>query len=152
MTSKKKIICKGRPVILLPPTVGIERVTSMEKLGVTIQSNLSMKDHVDKLMTKSSNMIYAMNILRNHGMQERGVGNRSSTQNRLDYLMDHGLTHLMLQLPAIFIVHSLDGGTRHWIEDKRRSSIVANECAYKTTEDGNSFYRNVYTSADHIVV
>ena len=67
--TREMIICKGRPVILPPPTVGIERVTSMKKLGVTIQSNLSMKDHVDKLMTKSSNMIYAMNILRNHGMQ-----------------------------------------------------------------------------------
>ena len=71
MMTREMIICKRRPVILPPPTVGIERVTSMKKLGVTIQSNLSMKDHVDKLMAKSSNMIYAMNILRNHGMQGR---------------------------------------------------------------------------------
>ena len=68
---RKMVICEGRTVILPPPTVGIERVNSMKKLGFTIQSNLSMKDHIDKLMTKSSNMIYAMNILRNHGMQGR---------------------------------------------------------------------------------
>ena len=33
-----------------------------------MQSNLSMKEHVDALITAGGNMLYALNILKHHGM------------------------------------------------------------------------------------
>ena len=72
--TKEIIFNKGRIVGPLPPPIaGIERVTSMKKLGVTLQSNLSMKIHVEDLISKCSNLIYPMNILRQHGMTHDGL-------------------------------------------------------------------------------
>ena len=52
------------------PTPGITRVSSLKILGVTFQDNLSMQQHVDGLIVEASNMLYAMNILRSHGMPQ----------------------------------------------------------------------------------
>ena len=72
--TKEIILNKGRRVRPLPPPIaGIDRVTTMKKLGVTLQSNLSMKIHVEDLISKCSNMMYPMNILRQHGMAQDGL-------------------------------------------------------------------------------
>ena len=70
----KEIIFTKNKNIQLPSTIeGLERVGSLKKLGVVLQSKLSMRDHVDALITDCSNMWYAMKLLRNHGMQPEGL-------------------------------------------------------------------------------
>ena len=71
--TKEIIFIKSRNDILPDPTVGIERVTSLKLLGVTLQNKLSMKEHVDSLITKCTNLLYPMNILRAHGMNLDGL-------------------------------------------------------------------------------
>ena len=71
--TKEMIFIKGRSSQLPPTTEDIQRVSSMKKLGVTLQNNLSMKDHVDAVLAKCSNMIYALNILKHHGMRQQGL-------------------------------------------------------------------------------
>ena len=51
-----------------PPLDGITRVTTMNVLGVHIQSNLSFRDHVDHLVRQSAQTMYALRILRHHGL------------------------------------------------------------------------------------
>ena len=67
------IFCKGRSAILPPITEGRERVTSFKKLGVTLQSTLSMKDHTDSLISACSNKLYALNTLRSQGLCKEGL-------------------------------------------------------------------------------
>jgi hypothetical protein len=66
--TREVIFVKGRGVTIPPATDGRERVSSFKKLGVILQSNLSMKEHVDALITAGGNMLYALNILKHHGM------------------------------------------------------------------------------------
>ena len=51
-----------------PPLDGITRVTTMNVLGVHIQSNLSFRDQVDQLVRQSAQTMYALGILRHHGL------------------------------------------------------------------------------------
>ena len=66
--TREVAVVKGRGVTIPPATDGRERVSSSKKLGVILQSNLSMKEHVDALITAGGNMLYALNILKHHGM------------------------------------------------------------------------------------
>ena len=67
----KEIIFRTGRVTQLPTTTeGIDRVDSTTKLGVVMMSSLSMKDHVNKLMTGCASMLYPMNILRAQGLQQ----------------------------------------------------------------------------------
>ena len=56
--TKKIIFIKTKKDILPDPIDGIARVTSFNLLGVTLQNQLSMKEHVDSVITKCTNMLY----------------------------------------------------------------------------------------------
>jgi len=53
-----------------PPSLisGLTRVTSMKILGVTFTNHLSMSDHVNQIVGKCAQTLYAMRILRAQGM------------------------------------------------------------------------------------
>ena len=58
----------------MPPAVdGRERVGSLKKLGVILQNNLSMEDHVTDVISTCNNMVYALNLLRSHGLKQDGL-------------------------------------------------------------------------------
>ena len=58
----------------MPPAVdGRERVGSLKRLGVILQNNLSMKDHVTDVISTCTNMVYALNMLRSHGLKQDGL-------------------------------------------------------------------------------
>ena len=63
----KKRQAKRGPIQEVIP--GAERVESMKILGVTLQSNLSMATHIDKILATSSSSLYALRVLRSHGLQ-----------------------------------------------------------------------------------
>ena len=48
--------------------VGIERVTSLKVLGVTLSGNFSMTEHVAERIASSGQCLYALKILRSHGL------------------------------------------------------------------------------------
>src|SRR3989442_15204367 len=62
IVTKKKLIEQPQQV------TGIERVSSLDVLGVTIQSDLRMDAHIDKVVKRASSDLYALKILRHHGL------------------------------------------------------------------------------------
>ena len=69
------------------PLDGIKRVTSLKLLGVTLQDNLSMNEHVNFLLLDCSHMLYALNTLRAHGMNNEGLQDvlRAKIVSKLTY-------------------------------------------------------------------
>ena len=51
------------------PTLGIKRVNSLKLLGITLQCNLSMEEHVNNVLSGCASNFYALNTLRAHGLQ-----------------------------------------------------------------------------------
>ena len=47
---------------------GIKRVKTMKVLGVFIQDNLSFGEHVDHLVAQGAQTLYALRILKHHGL------------------------------------------------------------------------------------
>jgi hypothetical protein len=60
----------GTPIPLLPE---IERVDGMKILGVYYDSNLCMKSHIDTACQRASQCIYAIKLLRNHGLSLQSI-------------------------------------------------------------------------------
>ena len=52
----------------VPEVPGVPRVKRIKLLGVTIADNFSMEDHVDSVISSSASALYALKILRAHGM------------------------------------------------------------------------------------
>jgi len=51
-----------------PVCQGIEQVESLTALGVTINNRFSVTEHVTKVLSSCSGLLYALRILRTHGM------------------------------------------------------------------------------------
>jgi len=54
----------------MPGKAGIPRVTSVKVLGVTVANGLSASDHVRGVVTNCSQTLYALRVVRNHGMSD----------------------------------------------------------------------------------
>src|SRR6218665_3775438 len=52
---------------------GAERVATMRVLGTVINSRLTMKDHLDHLLFSCASSIYALRMLRVHGLQDKQI-------------------------------------------------------------------------------
>ena len=53
-----------------PPLTGTARVTTLKILGVTFTNSLSVAEHVHAVTSSSSQTLYALRILRAHGMDD----------------------------------------------------------------------------------
>ena len=75
MSKTKEIIFRrGREQVQIPePHVGIQRYKTLNVLGIKLQDNLHMNEHVDDLIGECANNLYAMNVLRAHGMRKEGL-------------------------------------------------------------------------------
>ena len=51
-----------------PPASGITRVENMNVLGVTLHGNLSVREHVEKIVSKCSQGAFALRTLKAHGL------------------------------------------------------------------------------------
>ena len=87
--SKEMIIRrpKIRPDDLPGQIAGIERVESMNILGVTLQYDLSIQEHVDRLICKSAQTMYALRLLRSQGLNGPNLWEvtRTTLVSRLTY-------------------------------------------------------------------
>ena len=70
-----------------PPLPGIERVTSVKILGVTITNSLSVAEHVHTTITSCAQTLYALRVLRSHGMDDTALQTvfRSVVISKLQY-------------------------------------------------------------------
>ena len=79
---------RGNAVSAIPTLVlEIERAKSMKILGVIIQDNLSMNDHVNAVCQSASQSLYDLKLLKAHGMSTLSVQSvcRATVQARLTY-------------------------------------------------------------------
>jgi len=80
---------KGKPPQSFPPLLkqGILRVTETKVLGITFTNNLTMNLHVTNLVTKTNQSLYALRILRTHGLDgtQLYMVCRAYIENRLGY-------------------------------------------------------------------
>ena len=67
--SAELIIKKPRNRTPDPPThPDLPRVSSLKVLGVTLQSNLLMSEHVDNVVAKAGQALYALKVIKSHGL------------------------------------------------------------------------------------
>ncbi|MFZ2538045.1 MAG: reverse transcriptase domain-containing protein [Oscillospiraceae bacterium] len=68
--TKEMIVHKPRTKITNSPPIlaGIERVETMNILGVQFQSNLTFRDHVDHLLAQCAQNMYALRTLKSQGL------------------------------------------------------------------------------------
>jgi len=64
---------RGKLVKPPAPCLDIERVNSIRILGVTINELLSAADHVRNLLFSSNSSLYALRVLRVHGMSDESL-------------------------------------------------------------------------------
>jgi len=81
--SRRRSTSHGLP----PPLQDIERVTNLSVLGVVINDRLTAADHVSGLLTTCSRLLYALRVLRSHGLPASSMHDvfRSTVIARLMY-------------------------------------------------------------------
>jgi len=64
-----------RRTVVTPPSMlpGISRENTLKILGVKISSHLSASDHLRHVISESAQTLYALRVLRHHGMTEAGL-------------------------------------------------------------------------------
>jgi len=73
-----------------PCLPGIQRVSSLKILGVTITDKLSVSDHVQDVVRKCAQSLHVIRVLRRHGMNDRRAGQTALRVQRLVGLHDGG--------------------------------------------------------------
>ena len=70
-----------------PPLSDISRTSNIKILGVTISNNLSVSEHITNTISKCSQTLYALTILRAHGLSDTALQSvyRSVVVARLSY-------------------------------------------------------------------
>lgn len=70
--SSEIIFKKPRSRTLDPPsTPGLARVSSLKVLGVTLQSDLSMTEHTNNLVSKAGQAMYALKVIKSNGLANK---------------------------------------------------------------------------------
>ena len=64
---------RGKLKTLPPPLSDITQETSLKILGVTFRNNLSASDHIRNVVSESAKTLYALRVLRYHGLSDAGL-------------------------------------------------------------------------------
>jgi len=69
------------------PPPGIERVSSLRILGVIVNDRMTAADHVTMLLSSCSSLLYAMRVLRAHGIPATSLHDifRATVVSRIQY-------------------------------------------------------------------
>jgi len=66
--------CRSKCAFNLPPCLlGMERVTALKTLGVTITGKLSMSEHVRDVVRKCAQSLHIIRVLRCRGMNDQAL-------------------------------------------------------------------------------
>ena len=71
--SREMLVVRRGCVNPPPPLPGIQRVTSLNILGVTITEDLRVSSHVSEILGSCSGSLYALRVLRAHGLPTRAL-------------------------------------------------------------------------------
>jgi len=58
---------------LPPPCLGIEQVSQITALGVVVNDRMTASDHVTDLLSSCTKLLYALRVLRAHGMSQQSL-------------------------------------------------------------------------------
>lgn len=61
--------------IIPKPLDGLERVTTLNALGITLDQKLNFSTHVDKIISRGHQKMYALKVLKNHGLTDKHLFN-----------------------------------------------------------------------------
>ena len=64
---------RGRSEQSAPPCVDIERVDKLTVLGVLVNNSLTATDHVSTVLASCASLMYALRVLRSHGLSEQSL-------------------------------------------------------------------------------
>jgi len=77
VSKSKEIVFQNsrRRILVTPPQPlpDISRENVLKILGVTITNHLSASDHIRRVISDSAKTLYALRVLRRHGMTENGL-------------------------------------------------------------------------------
>ena len=59
--------------VTVDPLPNVERVNSIKILGVTIDNQLSVKDHVNNVCQAAAQNLYAIKLLKSHGLNQQSI-------------------------------------------------------------------------------
>jgi len=80
---------RRRRKLPLPPLLpDVDRDTTLKVLGVTLSSNMSASEHNRRVVSDSAQTLYALRVLRHHGMNDADLQNvfRAVVVSRLTYV------------------------------------------------------------------
>ena len=66
---------RGKSEHPAPPCVDIERVDKITVLGVLVNNSLTATDHVSTVLGSCASLMYALCVLRSHGLSEQSLNN-----------------------------------------------------------------------------
>ena len=76
---------RGRSEHPAPPgIIDIERVDKLTILGVLVNNNLTATDHVSTVLASCASLMYALRVLRSHGLSEQSSISRAVRNKDLD--------------------------------------------------------------------
>ena len=80
-------MCKKTMQLPLP-CLGIEQVTQITTLGVIINDHMTATDHVAALLAFCSKLLYALCVLRAHGLSQHSLMDvfRATVESKLQYV------------------------------------------------------------------
>jgi len=69
------------------PCMGIEQVTQITALGVVINDHLTATDNIRALLTSSTKLLYALRVLRAHGLLQQSLMDvfRATVELKIQY-------------------------------------------------------------------
>ena len=85
--TKELIVSKKNCNLSIIPKIGLERVEVLRVLGIYIDKHLNFTPHVDYIVSKASQSLYAIKKLQNHGLKgkELEVVYRSLVLSKISY-------------------------------------------------------------------
>jgi hypothetical protein len=86
--SREMLVTTRMGVLTLPPLLpGVERVTEMTILGVTLRGDLRATPHVERVLGSCTGSLHALRVLRAHGLSSEALSivARCTTISRLLY-------------------------------------------------------------------
>jgi hypothetical protein len=86
--SLEMVVCRNKYVGELPIEIpNVTRVASLNILGVTVQRNLNMGEHVNNVVSTCGQNLYALKVLKAHGMKPEELSNvcRATLVAKLSY-------------------------------------------------------------------
>lgn len=78
---------RKRGMQLPSPCLGIEQVSQITALGVVVNDRMTASDHVTELLSSCTKLLYALRVLRAHGMPQQSLMDvfRATVESKLQY-------------------------------------------------------------------